>query len=267
MQRVRRACRTRAVGHTGTLDPFATGLLVTLIGRATRLARHVEGQPKTYLATARLGGTTDTDDLTGTVIESRGMSRPVTKAEIRLLLEGFLGPQQQRPPAFSAKHVAGERSYRLARRGELLELPAVSVDVLAVELVEFETPDLTFRITVSSGTYIRAIARDLGERLGTGAYLVALRRESIGALQVTEALALDDLDADTPLLAPEAVLGQLPMLEIDGDAALAVGHGRQVPAGPGMAGTVGLMNEGRLIAVGEIIGESIHPRVVLVPAA
>src|SRR5262245_12452506 len=120
VQRVRRALRTRQAGHTGTLDPFATGLLVVLVGRATRLAQFVESEAKTYLATARLGVRTETDDLTGAVIDERPVGR-VGLEQVREALAGFAGEQQQRPPVYSAKHVAGERSYRLARRGVAVE--------------------------------------------------------------------------------------------------------------------------------------------------
>ena len=136
VQRVRRALRIRSAGHTGTLDPFATGLLVVLLGRATRLARFVEAQAKTYHAVARLGVRTDTDDRTGEVMEERPVER-LDAGEVRRALEGFLGPGRQRPPAYSAKHVDGERSYRLARRGIAAELPATPVTVHRIELVSY----------------------------------------------------------------------------------------------------------------------------------
>jgi tRNA pseudouridine55 synthase len=260
VQRVRRALRTRAVGHTGTLDPFATGLLVALVGRATRLARFVEGQAKTYVAEARLGFATDTDDLTGTPL---GQPVPVRagEAEVRAALEGFRGTQSQQPPAFSAKHVGGERSYRLARRGAAVELPAVMVDVTDVELLDLAGDRVRFRVTVSAGTYVRALARDLGDRLGCGAHLVALRRERIGRLSVADAVALDALGPDTPLLPPQAVLPDLPMRTLDAAEADAVRHGR--PIAGDAAGTVGLLVDGALLAIGEASDGMIRPRVVL----
>ncbi len=259
---MRRAYQTRAVGHTGTLDPFATGLLVALVGRATRLARFVEGQAKTYLATACLGIATDTDDLTGTPL---GPPRPVNVSEhdVRDALDRFSGPGQQRPPAFSAKHVAGRRSYELARRGEAVELMPVAVNVLAIELIEFAGDSLRFRVSVSAGTYVRAIARDLGEALGTGAHLLALRRERIGSLDVANAVPLDRLGAGTPLLPPEAALPGLPLQALDEADAAAVRHGRQVVTAAEATGLVGLMHDGTLLAVGEAAGGMVQPRVVL----
>lgn len=261
VQRVRRVFRTRAVGHTGTLDPFATGLLVALVGRATRLARFVEAQAKTYLAEARLGVATDTDDATGTAL---GDSAPVraSEAEVRAALESFRGAQAQRPPAFSAKHVGGERSYRLARRGAAVELPAVAVDVTEVEFLELAGDRVRFRVTVSAGTYVRALARDLGERLGCGAHLVALRRERIGRLSVLDAVPLDALGPGTPLLPPQAVLPALPMRTLDAAEADAVRHGRAI-AGTAESGTVGLLLDGALLAIGEAADGLIQPRVVL----
>ncbi|MFL5536857.1 MAG: tRNA pseudouridine(55) synthase TruB, partial [Gemmatimonadales bacterium] len=142
VQRVRRALKTRAAGHTGTLDPFASGLLVVLVGRATRLARFVESQPKRYLATARLGIQTTTDDLTGDVVARFPNPESVPEVRLREELATFLGQHPQRPPAFSAKRIAGERSYRRARRGELVELAEVPVTVHDIELVDYRPPDL-----------------------------------------------------------------------------------------------------------------------------
>lgn len=250
------------MGHTGTLDPFATGLLVALVGRATRLARFVEGQVKTYLATARLGIATDTDDLTGTPL---GAPKPVNVSEQAVgdALNRVCGAGWQRPPAFSAKHVAGRRSYQLARRGEAVELSPVAVDVSMIELVEFAGDTLRFRVSVSAGTYVRAIARDLGDTLGLGAHLVALRRERIGSLDVADAVPLDQLRAATPLLPPEAVLPDLPRQAIDEAEAAAVRHGRQVPATAETTGLVGLMHQGTLLAIGDAVGGMVQPRVVL----
>lgn len=261
VQRVRRVFRTRAVGHTGTLDPFATGLLVALVGRATRLARFVEGEAKTYLAEARLGFATDTDDLTGTPL-AEPVPVEVSTAAVRETLEAFRGRQEQRPPAFSAKHVGGERSHRLARRGAAVELRPVPVEVTGIELLELTGDRVRFRVTVSAGTYVRAIARDLGERLGCGAHLVALRRERIGRLTVADAVPLEALGPDTPLLPPQAVLPDLPLRTLDAAEADHVRHGRPIPGGA-EAGTVGLVCDGTLLAIGEAADGMIQPRVVL----
>ncbi len=274
VDRVRRVFRTRAVGHTGTLDPFATGLLVILLGKATRLARFVEQQPKTYAATVKLGVVTSTDDLTGEVVGGQAVRRSdglPSRAEVEQALVGFLGPQRQRPPAFSAKRVEGERSYARARRGEAVEPAEVEIVVHAMELVGYDYPDLQFRTTVSAGTYVRALARDLGERLGVGAHLTSLRREAIGALRVELAVPLDQIGPES-LLPPLAVLGHLPRLEVTEGEAKALAYGQAVrreggpavrpPAGP-PDWVVAIAPGDRLVAVGKVRDDAFQPDVVL----
>ncbi len=261
--RLRRVLGTRAVGHTGTLDPFATGLLVTLVGRATRLARFVEGQPKTYRATLRLGVRTDTDDLTGVPVGGMVPAAWPGEAQVRSALDAMVGRQQQRPPAFSAKHVAGERSHRLARRGVEVELPPVEVTVYALELLTWSAPDAEFRVTVSPGTYVRAIARDVGESLGLGAHLVALRREAIGALSVSEALPLDGIDGPTWLQPPIAVLRHMRTVPLDDASRAMVAHGRAIPRPEGVDATVALVHGEELVAVAEAVDDQLRPVVVL----
>jgi tRNA pseudouridine55 synthase len=267
VQRVRRALKTRAAGHTGTLDPFASGLLVVLVGRATRLARFVEGQPKRYLATARLGIQTATDDLTGDVIARFPHPESVPEVRLREELATFLGEHPQRPPAFSAKRVAGERSYRRARRGELMELAEVPVTVHDIELVEYRPPDLCFRAVVGPGTYVRALARDLGNQLGVGAHLTALRREAIGSLVVEDAVPLEQL-GPAALLRPQSVLRDLPSVDLDETERKAVVHGRAVKdsgaAGQRAGGAVvALLGGGELIAVAQAEDGWLRPTVVL----
>jgi tRNA pseudouridine55 synthase len=263
--RVRKALATRAVGHTGTLDPFATGLLVVLVGRATRLARFVEQQPKTYAATVRLGAGTTTDDLTGAVLEPPPgrRSQAPEPAEIAVALQQLTGAGRQRPPAYSAKHVGGERSYARARRGEAVPLAEIDIVVHGVEVIGYAYPDLRIRTIVSPGTYVRALARDLGEQLRTGAHLVELRREAIGPLRVEEAVALEHLGPEA-LRPPLAVLAQLPRVELTAAEAEALGYGRAVrPAGPAGSHTVALVHEERLIAVGHWEDGVVQPDVVL----
>ena len=253
MQRVRRALGIRSVGHTGTLDPFATGLLVVLVGRATRLARFVEPQPKTYLATARLGIRTDTDDLTGEVIAEAPVEG-LRQERVVEALAGFAGEQRQRPPTYSAKHVGGERSHRLARRGVAVEPAEIGVTVHRIEPVEWRAPELTFRATVSAGTYLRAIARDLGTRLGVGGHLTALRREAIGGLRVEDAVSPDRVGPDTVRPVVD-VLRHLPAVELGPDARAAVVQGRPVAeAGAGGqrgSGAVVLLDGPQVVAVAE----------------
>jgi tRNA pseudouridine55 synthase len=267
VQQVRRKVGIRAAGHTGTLDPFATGLLVVLIGRATRLARFVEAQPKMYLATARLGVRTTTDDLTGRVVGLPDSSSMPAEPSVRETLAGFLGAQRQQPPQYSAKRVAGERSYQKARRGETVELADVSVTVHRIELVKYEPPELSFRATVSAGTYIRAIARDLGDRLRVGAHLTSLRREAIGSLRVDDAVPLDQVTSSV-VQPVERVLQDMPRVDLDDAAREDVIHGRAVvdSRGVGQRGSraeVALLAAGHIIGVAEAADGWLRPKVVL----
>ena len=266
VQRIRRALGVRAAGHTGTLDPFATGLLVVLLGRATRLARFVESQAKQYLATARLGVQTTTDDLTGAVVATWSGEVPPSEHQVRDVLATFLGTQLQQPPQFSAKRVGGVRSYRRARRGDVVELADVPVTVHAIELVEYQPPDLTFRALVSAGTYLRAIARDLGHRLGLGAHLTVLRRESIGSIRVEDAHPLEEVGRSSVVPA-QAVLQDLPTVILDEAARKAVVHGRPVSDSEAAArvgsGAVALLAAGQLIGVAEAVDGWLRPTVVL----
>jgi tRNA pseudouridine55 synthase len=264
VQHVRRALGTRAVGHTGTLDPFATGLLVVLVGRATRLARFVEAQPKTYLATGRLGVRTSTDDLTGDTITSSESTALVSEGALRDVLADFIGSSMQRPPEFSAKRVGGERSYRRARRGEKIDLAPVPVTVHEIGLLAFRPPEFDFQVKVSAGTYIRAIARDVGERLGVGAHLTQLRRQSIGSLRVEQAVALDQVGPEA-LLSPGRVLADLPVVDLDESERRDISHGRAVADdSPNRHGdAVALMARGELLAVARPENGRLHPIVVL----
>lgn len=273
VQLVRRGLATRAVGHTGTLDPFATGLLVVLVGRATRLARFIELESKTYLATAQLGIRTNTDDLTGEAIAVSDPPPTPSEALVRESLAGFQGNQLQLPPQYSAKHVGGERSYKRARRGESVQLAETSVTVHQIELVQYQPPELTFRAVVSSGTYIRAIARDLGERLGVGAHLSYLRREAIGWLRVEDAVPPDRVGPSV-LLPPRELLRHLPSVDLDEAARRDVAHGRAVVDSRGDvlgtpeqgSGAVALLAAGELVAVARTDNGWLRPTVVLEPA-
>jgi tRNA pseudouridine55 synthase len=267
VRRVRKALGTRAVGHTGTLDPFATGLLVVLTGRATRLARFVERQDKTYRATLRLGSDTDSDDLTGVVVRQVEVREWPAGDAVESALEGQLGSTLQRPPAFSAKHVGGERSYRLARRGEAVELAPVSIAVRRCALLRYEPPEVEFRATVSAGTYVRALGRDLGATLGTGGHLVELRREAIGQLVVEDAMPVEQLVPGVEVLPAASVLQHLARHHLAEEEVAAIRHGRAIAAAPGSGeGEVALMAEGSLLAVARCVSGMLHPVVVLAGA-
>jgi tRNA pseudouridine55 synthase len=265
--RVRRALGLRSVGHTGTLDPFASGLLIILAGRATRLAQFLDGLPKTYTGVARLGVRTDTDDRTG-----KPLGKPVSLAGIdehRVAAEvhAMTGSHLQRPPAYSAKKVGGVRSYRRARRGEPVSVPEVPVTVYAAELLGLDGDRATFRVRVSTGTYIRALARDLGERLGVGAHLDELRREAIGGLRVEDAVPLADVGPGTPLVPLTRVLEHLPAVALDEVQRADARHGRKV-AGRGTEGRTGgeavvLTADGTVVAVARPEEGYLQPVVVL----
>lgn len=265
---IRRQLGTRSVGHAGTLDPFATGLLVVLVGRATRLARFVEAMTKRYDAVARLGTVTDTDDLTGTVTEQWDGTEWPSVGAVTEALQAFVGEPRQRPPTYSAKHVGGVRSHALARAGVAVELEPVVVRVHEMVLRDYSPPDVAFTATVGRGTYVRAIARDLGEHLGTGAHCTALRRTATGGFDVARAIAPHDASA-AALMPPAAVVPHLPRRELTGDELRAVGFGRAVPIEAQVRGSIALVAcDGRLVAVAEARDDDLaHPVVVLEPAA
>jgi len=261
--RVRRALGTRAVGHAGTLDPFATGLLIVLAGRATRLARFVERQVKRYRADVTVGTATDTDDRTGAVIRELVPSPWQSEAVVRDALQTLQGTYPQAPPAYSARKVDGRRAYAIARAGGVPELEAREVTVHSIQLIRWAPPVATIETVVSAGTYVRAMARDLGERLGAAAHCSALRREAIGAFRADDALTLDRLAKDSPLLAPLDLLGDMPRVELDAEAVRAVAHGRPVAAVAQTADEVALVADDRLIAVAVFHEGWWQPRVVL----
>jgi tRNA pseudouridine55 synthase len=193
----RRAYGERSIGHLGTLDPFATGLLVMLIGRATRLATFIDTEPKVYDATIQLGSETDTDDATGVVVRSAPVPDP---AMIREAIVNLTGDLMQVPPAYCAKSSGGTRAYDAARHGEPLELAPAPVTVHSWTIQEQTEDSLRAVITCGSGTYIRALARDLGRSTGSAAHLASLRRTRCGVFDVAEAASLEDLRSSPPPL-------------------------------------------------------------------
>lgn len=264
---VRRQLGTRAVGHAGTLDPFATGLLVVLVGRATRLARFVESESKRYEARFRFGSATDTDDGTGNVIASQQAGPWPSEAELDAALQRLTGLQEQRPPAYSAKHVAGRRSHEMARAGVAVELPPVPVMVHALERRTWQPPDLTVEAVVGKGTYVRALARDLGALLDVPAHCAALRRTAIGPFDVRQAIAATAVQPAS-VLSPAAMVAHLPHQPLDAAAVCEVGYGRQVPRTIETEGPAALLAEdGRLVAVATAAEDRWQPVVVLEPAA
>lgn len=266
----RRALRTRRIGHTGTLDPFASGLLLLCVGSATRIAEYLAGQAKTYQAVMRLGAATDTDDGTGTVVARSDDWRDLDAARVAAALTAQHGRRLQRPPAYSAKKVDGERLYARARRGETVIATPVEVEILAIALTGWEPPDASFEVTCSSGTYVRAIARDAGDELGCFAHLVALRRTAIGSTRVEAAISLATLEAgglDRPLLPALAALEGMPAVHVDDRAAADLRHGRAVAAPTGVSdGPVAVAWAGELLAIAEAGHGRLQPRKVLLHA-
>jgi tRNA pseudouridine55 synthase len=267
---VRRALKTREVGHTGTLDPFASGLLLVCLGRATRLAEYLTALPKTYVATMRLGAATETDDHTGDVMASSEGWRGLQDDEVRAALARQVGEIEQLPPLYSAKKVDGERMYAAARRGEAVERTPVRVRIDAIDVLRIDLPDVEFRVDCGSGTYIRAIARDAGEALGVGGHLTALRRTRVGAHDVSRAVPLDALgDADrvaAALLPPADAVSHLPRISVDDAWRVALGHGKAIEVDGGLLvdGPVAAVSatDGALLAIGGREGTRFRPRKV-----
>ena len=201
--RVRRIAGTRRVGHTGTLDPAATGVLVLCLGRATRLVTALQAGTKIYAAVARLGLTTSSDDLDGEVLSTRSAAA-LTEAIVCGELGAFHGAIEQVPPMVSAIRIDGERLHERARRGEVVDRPPRSVFIESIVLDRFtpgETADVAFLVACSAGTYVRSLARDLGERLGVGGTLASLRRVANGPFLEAEAVTLEQLEAEPGALA------------------------------------------------------------------
>jgi len=230
VNRVQRLVRPHKVGHAGTLDPLATGVLVVAIGTATRLIEYVQRMEKRYRGTFLLGRTSDTEDVAGLVVELAGASVP-TEEQIRETLPQFIGTIEQRPPAFSALKVAGQRAYDLARRGDAVELAPRPVEIYAIEVLRYDDPELELRIRCGSGTYIRSLGRDLAQALGTDAIMSALRREAIGPFQANEALSVDRLDAETihqRLQSAAVGLGEMPRVVVNEDEMAHLARGQAI---------------------------------------
>jgi tRNA pseudouridine55 synthase len=203
VQHVRRIYGERSIGHLGTLDPFATGLLVLLLGRATRLATFLDTEPKVYEATIKFGTETNTDDETGTVIRSAAAA---SESDIRSAIKSLTGTISQVPPAYSAKSIDGTRAYDAARRGTPLDIPAVDVTVHSWDVREVSAETVSAVITCSGGTYIRALARDLGRLTQSAAHLASLRRTRIGEFDVRDAATLEALSAEPVRVRPLRVV-------------------------------------------------------------
>ena len=254
---IRRRFHTRKVGHAGTLDPDATGVLVIGIGAATRLLEYAQRERKRYIARATFGTTTTTQDAAGEVLETR----PVTfgRDDLDRALAGLVGELEQVPPMVSAVKIGGERLYKKARRGEDVERPARHVTVYSLRLAEFDATDgmASLEVQCSAGTYIRTLVHDLGQRLGSGAHLSALRRTASGGFTEEDAVPLDAV-AETHLRPVAEIVRSLPRLDLDDDQARAVTHGRALERPGGLASAadaVALYAGGDLVAVYKTRGD------------
>lgn len=258
----------RRIGHAGTLDPFATGLLLVLVGRATRLQPYLLGLEKEYEATIRFGARSTTDDPEGDV-EATGVR--CDRAAVEAALPSLTGVIEQTPPAASAVHVEGERAYRRFRRGEEVEMPMRLVSVTRFDLLAFDAETQRARVVVTcgSGTYVRSLARDLGTMLGCGAYLEELRRTRIGSFGVADAIDPDDPRLEEPRAPfwcePARAVAHLPRCRLVAETERAAGHGRALVAPPGLPdGAVALIGRrGDLVAVADHAADLLRPRVVI----
>jgi tRNA pseudouridine55 synthase len=258
---VRRALGTRKVGHAGTLDPMATGLLVMGVGRATRLLRFLGDLTKLYEGTMRLGVETETLDADGDVTHTAPVD--VTDDAIDAAMAAKLGASAQRPPAFSAVKVGGRTMHEAARKGEVLEAPARIVRVDRFERTGRDGDDVTFVAAVSGGTYVRVLAADVGAALGCGAHLTALRRTAIGPFEVAAGRPPDDPGEPLPL---DRTVAHLPRCELIAEEAIAASHGRIL--GPAaIEGPYGVYDpDGRLVGVYRDDGGKARPLVIIAPA-
>lgn len=286
VERARRHLDERRIGHTGTLDPFATGLLVLCVGSATRLVEYFHLLPKRYRATLRLGVETATHDPEGEPVEGRGDAswRRLDREEVEQAVVTLTGRIRQVPPAFSAKRLEGRRAHEAARAGEQVELEPVDVTVHELTVVGMELPELRLEALVSTGTYVRALARDLGRELGCGAHLTTLRRTAVGPFQVDAALPADELTEEGGVPGPPAwldpaqALSFLPRAELNAEEGRRVAHGQRVAVrsveGPGLPTSllsgpeegqelpVALVHGRELVAVAERDGGELQPRKV-----
>ena len=271
--RMRRLAHTRKVGHAGTLDPMATGVLVLAVGSATKLLHHLTLTDKAYTATIRLGAATVTDDAEGE-ITSTASAAEVTEAAVRAAMVPLTGEILQRPSSVSAIKVDGQRAYKRVRDGEAVELAARPVTVSRFEVSGVSRPsadlvDVDVEVAVSSGTYVRALARDLGAALGVGGHLTALRRTRVGPFELAQARTLQQLaELDDPILLPlaEAVAASMPVRRISADETRELSFGRALSRA-GIAGTYGaIAPDGTVVALLTEDADRARPVVVFAPA-
>jgi tRNA pseudouridine55 synthase len=263
VQIIRRGTNIRRAGHTGTLDPRASGVLVVLIGPAVRLSEYVSASDKRYQATIRLGSSTDTFDAEGRITSSASVDS-ITEEQFEEILEQYVGEIEQVPPPYSAIKIGGRKAYEMAREGEEVNLEPRVIQVYSLELLEWDPPEAVVDVFCSSGTYVRSLANDLGNALGVGAHLVGLRRTKSGRFTLRDAVPLRRLqeafvagDWYKHLIPAAEALADWPMVELDGDQVELVRHGHRVQADSGSKGWArGVSEQGDLVALLEVDEES-----------
>jgi len=259
VQIIRRGTGIRRAGHTGTLDPRASGVLVVLIGPAVRLSEYVSASDKRYQATIRLGSSTDTYDAEGIITDSSTSIEDITEERFDEILQQYVGEIQQVPPPYSAVKVKGKKAYEMARKGENVELSPRTINVYSLEVLEWAPPEVVVDVYCSSGTYVRSLANDLGNELGCGAHLIGLRRTKSGRFTLRDAVPLrrlqESFDAGDwyrNLIPAAEALADWPMVELNADEVELVRHGHRVPADPDATGWArAISQQGDLVALVE----------------
>ena len=256
VQVIRKGTNIRRAGHTGTLDPRASGVLVILIGPAVRLSEYVSASDKRYQAILRLGATTDTYDADGQVLRSRPVDN-ITEEQFETELATFVGEIEQVPPPYSAVKIHGRKAYEMAREGEEVELAPRKIKVYSLELLEWAPPEAVIDVYCSSGTYVRSLAHDLGEKLGCGAHLVGLRRTKSGRFTLRDAVPLRKLREAFEnnnwyqhLIPAAEALSDWPAVELTEEEVDLIRHGHRIPAAAGSpVQSCGVSSDGELIAL------------------
>jgi tRNA pseudouridine55 synthase len=263
VQVIRRGTGIRRAGHTGTLDPRASGVLVILVGPAVRLSEYVSASDKRYQATIRLGSTTDTYDSEGTITSTADVG-DITEEEFDDILQKFVGEMEQVPPPYSAVKVKGRKAYEMARKGEEVDLEPRIINVYSLEILEWAPPEAVIDVYCSSGTYVRSLANDLGKEIGVGAHLVGLRRTKSGRFTLRDAVplrrlqeAFDAGDWYRFLIPAAEALADWPVVELDADQVELIRHGHRIPASTNEMGWArGVSMQGDLVALLEVDDES-----------
>ncbi len=268
---IKRHFGVKKIGHTGTLDPFASGLLLLLLGKATRLAEYYQRMPKNYRAIGLLGVETDTYDITGKIVARRELETFPPLEEVKGVVKSFEGEIEQVPPPFSAKKIKGKRAYELARRGKEVKLKPVKVKIYKIDLLEYNPPRFTIEATVSGGTYIRSLVKDIGDKLGTGASTEELLRTSIGNLSLERAIPLEELLKTPPerlkelLLSPDAGL-DFPTVEVSKDELTRLRNGQPIDLRGDFEENqlIRVYSDGKFAAIGRVVKGKLKPEKVFV---